>query len=223
MDTPAPRNLRLRFEKTGDIRFISHLDLSRALHRAFFRAKIPLKYSEGFSPHPKFSLVMPLSVGTESLTELADFSLAEGCALSPDEIQKRLADQLPAGLTVRAVEEMTEKPPAPAFASYRVFLPKTPPDAIPAIEAALGTPLLVEKKNKKGKPVEKDVSPGIREIHVRPREGGVELSCLLSASAADYLGPDLLIRALVSHVPALDPAGKETLREAIFTAELQKI
>ena len=39
------RSLRCRFEKTGPIRFISHLDLTRAFHRAFSRAAIPLKFS----------------------------------------------------------------------------------------------------------------------------------------------------------------------------------
>ena len=88
----------MRFSKTGPIRFISHLDLTRAFHRAFFRAGIRMKTSSGFTPHPKFAFALPLSVGMESLTEYAVFTLAEGVDLSPDQVKERLAGQLPKGV-----------------------------------------------------------------------------------------------------------------------------
>ena len=47
--------LRLRFEKTGRAVYISHLDLMATMQRAFSRAGLELKYSEGFNPHPLIS------------------------------------------------------------------------------------------------------------------------------------------------------------------------
>ena len=49
--------LRLRFEKTGRAIYISHLDLMSTMQRAFARAELELKYSEGFNPHPLISIL----------------------------------------------------------------------------------------------------------------------------------------------------------------------
>ena len=54
--------LRLRFEKTGRAVYISHLDLMATMQRAFSRAGLELKYSEGFNPHPLISILLPLSL-----------------------------------------------------------------------------------------------------------------------------------------------------------------
>ena len=51
---------RLLFTKTGRARYISHLDLMRTFQRAFARARIPIKHTEGFNPHPFVSIALPL-------------------------------------------------------------------------------------------------------------------------------------------------------------------
>ena len=61
---------RLLFEKTGNGVWISHLDLMRLFQRVFKRAGLPLKHSQGYSPRPYVSVVLPLSVGVESVCEL---------------------------------------------------------------------------------------------------------------------------------------------------------
>ena len=57
---------RLLFSKTGRAKYISHLDLMRTFQRAFARAKIAIKHTEGFHPHPFVSIALPLSVGYSS-------------------------------------------------------------------------------------------------------------------------------------------------------------
>ncbi len=93
---------RLLFTKEGAAIWSSHLDLMRALMRSFRRAGIELKHSQGFTPHPELSILMPLSVGVESQCEIAEFTLAEGCAVPVETIAARMNPVLPAGL--RALE-----------------------------------------------------------------------------------------------------------------------
>ena len=64
--------VRFRYTKTGRGKYISHLDFMAVMQRAFLRAGIKLKYSEGFNPHPYISVALPLSVGCESVCELMD-------------------------------------------------------------------------------------------------------------------------------------------------------
>lgn len=67
--------LRALFEKTGTAVWISHLDLMRLFQRAFARANLPLKHTQGFNPRPSVSIALPLSVGLESVCELLDFEV----------------------------------------------------------------------------------------------------------------------------------------------------
>ena len=59
----------LRFEKKGNMRFISHLDLVRLFKRAIKRAEIKVAYSNGYNPHELINVVQPLSLGYESTAE----------------------------------------------------------------------------------------------------------------------------------------------------------
>ena len=63
---------RLLFEKIGNAVWISHLDLMRLFQRAFKRAGLPLKHTQGFNPRPSVSIALPLSVGVESKCALID-------------------------------------------------------------------------------------------------------------------------------------------------------
>ena len=87
--------LRLKFTKTARAVYISHLDLMRTLQRVFFRAGLPLRYSEGFNPHARISIVLPLSVGTASRCEYLDFWLTEDVPL--ETIPARLNASMPEG------------------------------------------------------------------------------------------------------------------------------
>jgi len=61
------------FSKTGDMRFISHLDLVRLFQRASRRAELPVTVTKGFSPHLKISVLKALKLGIESTNEEAVF------------------------------------------------------------------------------------------------------------------------------------------------------
>ena len=43
--------IRIKFAKTGVMKFVGHLDVMRYFQKAIRRAELPIAYSEGFSPH----------------------------------------------------------------------------------------------------------------------------------------------------------------------------
>lgn len=224
MTVSTPENAtawRLLFEKTGPIRFISHLDLTRAFHRAFSRAGIPLKFSEGFSPHPKFAFGLPLSVGTESLAEVADFSLKPGFDVTAETLLESLQAQMPAGIRLLSVSAAQGKLSDIAFASYEITLPHFSPSLIFSANSVLERPLTVQKKNKKGKLVEKEISSGIDRIELCEKDG-VLIRCTLSASGENYIKPELVLTALESALPEADVSEKRILRTGIFRADKTK-
>lgn len=89
------------FTKLGMMKYISHLDLMRLLTRAMRRAMLPLKLSEGFSPHPKLSLKRALKLGLES--EHEEGSIILTLPTSPDEFKSKLQMQLPEGIKIKNV------------------------------------------------------------------------------------------------------------------------
>ena len=54
--------VRVFFEKKDMARYISHLDLQRAVRRAVERSGLTVRQTEGFNPHPKMVFSMPLSM-----------------------------------------------------------------------------------------------------------------------------------------------------------------
>lgn len=89
--------LRVTFNKKNYLKYIGHLDLMRLFHRSFNRADIPLKYSEGFNPHPKFSIASPLSLGIESEEEYMDVELDY---IPVDEFVEKVNDVLPKDIQI---------------------------------------------------------------------------------------------------------------------------
>ncbi len=96
--------LRITFNKTGVLRYISHLDLMRLFERACRRAKMPLKLTQGFNPHPKISVFPAVALGTEHDDLKADILLER--QMEPSQVQKRLNEVLPGEVRVVDVCEL---------------------------------------------------------------------------------------------------------------------
>jgi radical SAM family uncharacterized protein/radical SAM-linked protein len=114
-DAPAaepllPARVRLRFAKTDAMRFLSHLELITVFTRAVSRARVPILFSQGFHPHPKFSFATATSVGIESRAEYMDMFVAAGCGA--DEVQARLNKVLPDGMRILEAELIDVKSPS---------------------------------------------------------------------------------------------------------------
>ncbi len=101
---------RVRFKKIGPASFLGHLELINVLKTGFRRAGLPLKYSQGFHPHPKLSFGKALSVGLESESEFCDLELVK--KLSSQEIEKKCAEVFPQGIIIDEVREISSQTPA---------------------------------------------------------------------------------------------------------------
>lgn len=106
---------RIRFEKTGRAVWMSHLDLMRLMQRAFRRAGVVLHHSQGFTPHAYVSMLLPLSVGMESVCELMEYELDGELAVTPEALNA----VLPEGVRVLEVYESTRKGPVSCAACAR--------------------------------------------------------------------------------------------------------
>ena len=72
---PTKNMIRLRWGKSEQYRYMSHLDNIRMIERALRRAKLPVAYSQGFSPSMKLSFGPPLPLGFTSEAECVDITL----------------------------------------------------------------------------------------------------------------------------------------------------
>ncbi|MFQ6079080.1 MAG: TIGR03936 family radical SAM-associated protein, partial [Thermodesulfobacteriota bacterium] len=98
----SPTRIRTRVFKLGEARFLSHLEMVKAFHRAARRAHLPLLYSQGFHPLPKMSFEGALPLGVESLAELAAFEFLE--PIEGETFMEKLNGELPEGLGVSTLE-----------------------------------------------------------------------------------------------------------------------
>jgi len=98
---------RVRFTKTGKMRFLSHHDLMRLFERALRRTGLPLRMTEGYNPHPVIAFPTALGLGIESMDEILEFELSSWTA--PRQIEKALGEQLPEGMAVRSAEAFDRK------------------------------------------------------------------------------------------------------------------
>ncbi len=100
----------MTFATHGPMRYVSHLDTMRTWVRAIRRARLPLAYTQGFSPHPRIALAAPLPVGIEGARELMDLWLDDPSG--PADAVRALDASVPPGLEVVAIEEVGERLPS---------------------------------------------------------------------------------------------------------------
>ena len=188
--------LRLKFSKTGRAVYISHLDLMRTMQRVFSRAGVGLKYSEGFNPHAKISIILPLTVGTRSLCEYMDFALASDHDLQT--LPARLNAYMPEGIEALEAYEAPGKGSALRWlhitgrmtggrdaAFYNGFFAR---EEIP-----------VTRRGKKGERTD-NIAPAIWKATFTDGENGVLADLVLHAQEPT-LSPDLMMTALGEDAP----------------------
>lgn len=168
MQATYVQRLRLTFRKEGPARYISHLDLARALERALNRANMPVAYSQGFNRRPKLSMATALPLGYTSEYELADIWLTE--MMEPPQAQAQMMRRMAPGITVYHVAEVPlsgASLQALTAESTYVATPLDPLDATAVqqkIAAILAAPTLMRVREQKNKRKEYDLRPLILNL-----------------------------------------------------------
>lgn len=181
--------VRMRFEKTGLARYISHLDLMRCFERTLRRADIPFWFTEGFNPRPFLTFALPLSLGYSGLREAVDIKLTED--MSEDELERRLNTALPYGLRIIKASEPVHKPKDIMFSDYRIVFEGR--DLSGALSDRLGADeIKALKKNKKKQLVELDIKRMIKGYSVSTSGNDTVLEITLASGCAETCNPALV-------------------------------
>jgi radical SAM-linked protein len=157
--------VRIRFQKTGDLRLVSHHDLMRCFERMLRRAALPYHSSQGFHPKPRLAFALSLPLGVVGRAEIVDLEL--DVELPTSEIHQRLAAQAPQGLVLESVQRVDRKASAQVSAlCYRAAIPPQRIDDVrmKATEILSAASCPVERIRPEKRIV--DLRPFLRDIRV---------------------------------------------------------
>ncbi|MBQ7740136.1 MAG: DUF2344 domain-containing protein [Eubacterium sp.] len=218
------REIRLRFSKTGQAKYISHLDTNRAFSRAFARAGIELWYTEGFNPHAYMSFSLPLSLGVESLCENVDIRILGD--MSNEEVKKRMNATLPEGLRIVDVYDDFLDCHEIVYSDYVYKLEfKDNEEALKRIKELLDSEEIIAlKKGKKGKRRilnETNIKEFIVKYNISIRNGQIVLNIRLLAGQDKNLNPSLLFDSIIRGID-MDYEYKEISRISLLTKDLKE-
>ena len=200
---------RIKWSKTGILKFIGHLDVQRYFHKAMLRAELPISFSKGMSPHQIMSFAAPLGIGMTSQGEYVDASF--DWSYSSQEMMDRLNAVMNEGISILEFKQIQDKEKncmaVTAAADYlvtfrkghyyeEVFLKRCEPfyfqEQIPVL-----------KKTKRSEKVV-DISPMILDIH---SEGDGIFMKLVTGSAQN-LKPHTVMEAFCNFLGYdCDPLG----------------
>ena len=209
---------RLLFKKTGNAVWISHLDLMRLFQRAFKRAGLPLKHTQGFNPRPSVSIALPLSVGIESSCELLDFDL--DCEFDQwDQLADRLNCVLVEGVSVVCVYHDGRKIRDLALMRSTITLEYDhgiTDNAVNAISELFSRDVLTVTKKTKNGPQDQDIIPLIRSVTVKAvGEKQLKLD-ILHCCQNPTLNPMQVSAAIEKYLPEYRPDFSKCCRVEIY-------
>jgi radical SAM-linked protein len=175
--------IRFRFAKLGKIRFTGQRDVARMWERALRRARLPLAYTEGFSPRPQLSFGLALPTGCESEAEYLDVVLdpqrAETAGVEVGSLPHRLTDLLPDGITVQEAAALE-----PGLGSLQQLVTAcswtmevagvTRADLEAQVARFLEAPSVLISRERKGRVEQDDVRPSVLALAVADRPGRVD-------------------------------------------------
>lgn len=189
----------LKYAKGENVRFISHLDLLRAMDRAIRRAEIPIAYSQGFNPHPKLSFATPLSVGVVSHGDYLEMELTE--ELEPQDIMETMNPKLPEGIEILEMEKLDgRKPTLGAIVAATLYKVEIKDDLNNQIQELLNEKeLMIERTNKKGTKII-DIRPLIYNIYTKDNC----IYMLLATSSSANVKPKEVLNLLSIDNPNID-------------------
>ena len=194
------REVRIRFSKTGQAKYISHLDINRVFARTFARAGVKIWFTEGFNPHPYMSFSLPLSLGVESYCENVDVRITDDASFS--EIKDRMNACLPDGIKVVDVYDDFRDSYDICYSDYVFYFEfKDNNLALEKIKTVLESEqILALKKGKQGRKKvmkETDIKQFINKYNISIRNENIVFNVRLLAGPEKNLNPSLLFDTII--------------------------
>jgi len=194
--------IRVRFEKKGRLKYISHLDLIRTMQRAIRRADISIEYSKGFNPHQKISFGPALAVGTSSSSEYMDLNLTY--VIPERNFIQRLNDSLIQDISITEAMYIPDNSPsltsvinAAMYSIQADYQPQGGEWEEKIFNFFSSAHVYVEKTNKKGIKNKIDIIPLVLEIkEIKAACGRLALELVLATGSDRNLKPIDLLEAL---------------------------
>ena len=220
--------IRVKYKKEDEMIFISHLDLQRLLQRAFRRAKINLSYSEGFNPHPKMSYGNALALGVESQGEYVDIEIEDDIEVK--EFLERINEQLPDGIKFVKGQEIDPKTPSLSsiivYGEYIFNIDLEVPLSKEFVKSRVlnfvkSEEIIVTKTNKKGRKVEVDIRPLIKNFDlVSLDDKKVTFESTIATGSKANLNINILIPQILDMLNLdMDPREVGVLRRDLYKVE----
>ncbi len=218
-------NIRTKFMRGDEVKFISHLDLMKVFERAIRRARLPIAYSQGFNPHPNMVFGLPLSVGVTSEAEYGDFEITDD-QMPVNEFVERLNAQLPKGLEILSARSRKSKENIMALiaaSKYSVVVGVksecTEKDIKSSLSKYLSQHEIIVKKRTKSGIKDTNIRDMIFDLSFEFQPCGnfsiIKFTMLLSAGSKANLKPDLLIESIFDYIK-LDYEIERIHREKLF-------
>lgn len=217
--------IRVRFSKTGALQYTAHLDLVRTVTKAIKRAGIPVRYSEGFNPHPRLSFATAMSIGLESLYEFMDIRIDKNVDLlaARDALRASLTDEC----FVHEVYFPETKFTDILYSSYRIeiYTAKASPSLAQTCDEALRAPNVTVFKRSKSGDKDTDISPYIKSTRAFFENGIIVIEAVLNADNATFLNPEYLVTYLKNKLGILEGSLLEerynVCRTGLYTADMK--
>lgn len=191
--------IRAIYTKTGELKYLSHLDMVRLIERAFRRSGLELNYTQGFHPTAKISFSPPVALGIESYCEMmeADINCEE---FSEEDFKEKLNDVLPSGCWIAGAAAIKEDDmrmsKCTIYSEYEIIFDCLDCDdlVISIYKATDSDSCFVKKTNKSGKEVLTDIKNKIIYLDVYENsEGKAVLRCILDNTQNSILSPAVLM------------------------------
>ncbi len=183
---------RIKYKRSDDAKFISHLDLMRTMNRALRRAEAPLQYTQGFNPHSIMTVALPLSVGITSECEYLDITFKQD--VDAVAFTEKLNATMPDGLHIIEIRNADEMR-AFKYIETALYTVSFESDIEPDCDAFMNMGEAVMTKRTKSGEKEENIMPDIHSVTCAQNGETYTMDMRINVGSKRNLKPELVIAA----------------------------
>ena len=208
----------IKYSRGEEVKYISHLDFVRFIHRLIRRCDLPMAFSQGFNPHPIMTVALPLSVGVTADGELMKISFERD--FEPEFIKDTLNSAFPKGFKITKIQKTEGKEIDFAKINAASYIVKCEmaEDTDIDIQKFLENPEIKVMKKSKSGVKEADIKPHIHSLEIVQRQGNI-LTFAMTVDAGNIynLKPDTVIEAMQKYTDGFEPVYFSVRRTALLS------